>query len=216
MSMNTHDRYALAIPTINRADLLNPALKAMETSFPTTEIFVLDNGNQNIYQDEVNRIRIIRPQRNLGVAGSWNQLLYEAFRKGIKTVFVLNDDILWGKSEGAVSLWVNSQTNGFVQSRIGWCNFFITKEVFELVGDFDEGFYPAYFEDNDYGYRLRLNGIESIKDKFLTPAIFRNSSSIAKDPTLNNNFSANRARYINKWGGEPRKEKYKKPFNGKQ
>lgn len=35
----------------------------------------------------------------------------------------------------------------------------IRRPVWEIVGEFDEGFYPAYFEDADYCYRARRNGI---------------------------------------------------------
>ena len=36
--------------------------------------------------------------------------------------------------------------------------FMIGREALEKVGPFDENFYPAYFEDNDYHYRIRLAG----------------------------------------------------------
>lgn len=41
--------------------------------------------------------------------------------------------------------------------------FAITKECFEAVGDFDERFKPAYFEDNDYLERLWKAGYEPKK-----------------------------------------------------
>jgi len=38
--------------------------------------------------------------------------------------------------------------------------FAIRREVLETIGDFDEGFYPAYYEDADYCYRARQHGYE--------------------------------------------------------
>jgi hypothetical protein len=37
--------------------------------------------------------------------------------------------------------------------------------------------------------------------------------SIAKDPSLNNNFMKNRQLYIDMWGGLPKEEKYTTKFN---
>jgi hypothetical protein len=47
----------------------------------------------------------------------------------------------------------------------------------------------------------------------LNPAIYRNSMTIAKDQTLNNNFENNKRYYISKWGGEPTQETFGTPFN---
>ena len=40
--------FAIGIPTLNRADLLNPVLKKYAADFPDTKIYVVDNGNQDI------------------------------------------------------------------------------------------------------------------------------------------------------------------------
>jgi hypothetical protein len=40
--------FAIGIPTLNRFDLLHPALMFYKQDFPNTKIYVVDNGNQNI------------------------------------------------------------------------------------------------------------------------------------------------------------------------
>jgi len=37
----------------------------------------------------------------------------------------------------------------------------IRRQVWEVVGRFDEGYYPAYYEDSDYCYRARHKGFET-------------------------------------------------------
>jgi hypothetical protein len=46
------------------------------------------------------------------------------------------------------------------------------------------------------------------------PEVYRNSSTIAKNPSLNTYFDKNKQRYIDKWGGLPTQEKYELPWNG--
>jgi hypothetical protein len=83
------------------------------------------------------------------------------------------------------------------------------------VGGFDEGFYPAYFEDNDFCYRCRLAEIPRVTDHFFSPEVYRNSMTIDKDGSLNTNFDTNKEKFAIKWGGEPGKEKFKVPYDGK-
>jgi hypothetical protein len=60
---------------------------------------------------------------------------------------------------------------------------------------------------------MRLLGLERLNTSFLNPVIYRNSMTIAKNPSLNNRFMEYRQNYINKWGGLPNDEKYHTKFN---
>ena len=77
---------------------------------------------------------------------------------------------------------------------------------------FDDKFVNAYFEDNDYEYRMKLLGLSVHKSEFFNPDEYTQSQSIRKDPSLNVNFESNKMRYIEKWGGFPQEEKFSKPF----
>ena len=57
-------KFAIGIPTLNRYDLLKPSLMLYTRDFPTTSIFVLDNGNQGIVQDGVT---IVENEKNIGI-----------------------------------------------------------------------------------------------------------------------------------------------------
>ena len=79
----------------------------------------------------------------------------------------------------------------------------IKKSTFDKVGYFDVNYYPAYFEDNDYGLRCKLGGV---KVGIITKAIFYHfwSRSIHEGGARALNakyFEKNRAHYIQKWGG---------------
>lgn len=203
----------IGIPTINRADLLNDALSKYYEDFKNTEIVICDNGNQNIIARE-NKMVVYRPEKNLGVSGSWNMIMDYAIRTEATHVLMLNDDVYLGKDETEITtlikLWSNSE---FFNSELNWCSFILPVETYQKVGGFDESFFPAYFEDNDYFRRMLLSDINIVYTAFLNPEIYRNSMTIALQPELNQGFEKNRQYYISKWGGEPNSETFLKPFN---
>jgi len=215
-------KFAIAIPTINRWDLLQETLKKYEKDFPNTYIMIVDNGNQ--FEKGINAERIFKNQghilgspKNLGVSASWNHMLNHAFEihlpKPFENVLVLNDDIYLGKTEAEIIDFIDNNQFSLATTTLTWCAFIISRETYLRVGPFDEEIFPAYFEDNDYAYRLKLEGIPHSCHEFLNPQTFINSGSIAKDPSLNANFEKNKKYYISKWGGEPNKEIFTTAFN---
>jgi glycosyltransferase involved in cell wall biosynthesis len=208
-------KFAVGIPTINRADLLNQALHSYFKIFPNTKIFIIDNGNQNINERD-DFFEIHRPDRNLGVSASWNLLCKKIF-KDHEYALILNDDIQLSSSESTFSNFFNSHDFDLVRcyKQFHLCSFAITKKCF-MSYRFDETFYPAYYEDRDMLYRLKLDRKKILEHFMLNPQIFRNSQTISTDggnPELNKNFQKLTQLYIEKWGGPPDYEKYKTPFN---
>jgi GT2 family glycosyltransferase len=202
----------IGIPTINRADLLNEALAKYFEDFKETEIVICDNGNQEIITREKNFV-IYRPEKNLGVSGSWNMIMDYANKVSATHVLILNDDIYLGKSEQEVNHIVRLWKPEFMCTELNWCSFILSLDAYLKVGGFDEKFFPAYYEDNDYFRRMLLSDVPMVFNAMLNPAIYRNSMTIAKDQTLNNNFENNKRYYISKWGGEPTQETFGTPFN---
>lgn len=209
--------FAIGIPTINRYDLLHEALEQYFYDFPTTEIYVIDNGKQGI-KVSGDGFSIYEPWKNLGVAQSWNYLCENIFAHKYDYAFLLNDDIYMGITEDQLLDWIRIRKRtmpfDFAVGTGTWCSFLLPKKTFQEIGKFDENFFPAYFEDNDYHYRLKLQGKTFLQNDFLNPKVYRNSMTIAKDSSLNNRFNDNKNYYIKKWGGEPGQEKYILPFNG--
>lgn len=211
--------FAIGIPTINRADLLQETLEKYTNDFPHTPIYVVDNGIQYFDISKLgSNIHFIKNNYNAGVAASWNQLCNAIFY-GIPMVekcqhaLILNDDIYLGKTEEQVKLFIVENNVTLATTTGTWCAFLLNRLVFSKVGPFDRDFFPAYFEDNDYAYRLKLSGYEHTTHDFLNPEIYRNSQTIAKNPDLNVNFDKNKQHYVDKWGGEPYKETFLTAFN---
>lgn len=101
--------------------------------------------------------------------------------------------------------------------------FMITKKTYEEIGEFDEGFNPAYFEDNDYHRRLKLAGYIAIKEP---SALFYHYGSATRKESgtvtvTDWSFINNRAYFEAKWGGLPENDGqigtrlYTNPFNDK-
>ena len=206
-------KLVVAIPTINRADLLNEALAKYFEDFKNTHIAICDNGNQDIITREEN-FMIYRPQENLGVAKSWNMLIDYSDKIGATHVLILNDDIYLGKNETELALLIKNNLDAdFINSFHNWCSYILRVDIWKKAGMFDEEFFPAYFEDNSFDYKMTLVGAKKTWTSFLDPIVYRNSMTIAKDPTLNQKFMQNKQMYIQMWGGLPTEEKYLTKFN---
>lgn len=205
-------KFAIGIPTLNRLDLLLPTLHLYAThDFKNVKIFVVDNGDQKININYPN-VEVMVQERNIGVAASWNLLCDKIFEEH-EYALILNDDICLGKNEQQISFLLQQYKTDLATSIHDFCAFILSKECFGKVGRFDEEFYPAYFEDNDYAYRAKLKGFRVWPIPFLIPLVYRSSQTLEKANQISQYVAINKQRYIDKWGGEPSKEKFKKPFN---
>jgi len=100
----------------------------------------------------------------------------------------------------------------------GWACFLQREECWRAVGEYDELLWPAYFEDNDYHYRMRLAGLD-----YVVPAggavTHVGSATLHALPevhrrTVDHHFRLNQAYYVRKWGGLPGEERFTRPFDG--
>jgi GT2 family glycosyltransferase len=205
-------KLAIGIPTLNRYDLLKSYLPLYLKDFPNTKIYILDNGNQEI--PTTKNIEVIKKD-NISVGASWN-VLCETIFKEHDTALILNDDVYLGKNIVAIDMLLHQfrHFKGVIRSTPDWCAFIITNKIFNKVGQFDECFYPAYYEDNSYDYRMKLLGIgNSIKTPYLNPVIYNSSMTIEKSPEILEASKKNKKLYIKMWGGEPERETFKTPYN---
>jgi GT2 family glycosyltransferase len=216
----------VCIPVLNRYDLLLKLITSLENGTrKPRHYFIFDNGgklesrdlpaNSGIFyalDQEGNKI-------NIGVAKSWNFLIHTSKDPRI----ILNDDLEFGKDalellEDGYDETVICAPNSLLPLNLFSC-FMLGDYVFDKVGDFDEFISPnyAYFEDNDYAYRMKLLGIGR---KYIDGVnIKHNGSSTLKAFTPkqrgehNKRFELARENYVKKWGGMPEHETYLKPFN---
>lgn len=204
---------ALGIPTINRADIFQPFLNQYRQIWKNKHLLVIDNGQQNLQFPPSYRHRLINAPFNLGVSGSWNQILTVHNSKGYSHIVILNDDVFFSKTPTEIVSFIENNPADIYLGTKDWSVFVMPYETFYKVGIFDEDFKTAYYEDNDYEYRARLLKLNILRDSFFDPNIFNNSMSIKADRSLNVNFENNKQRYIEKWGGLPGHEKFTTPFN---
>jgi len=83
-------------------------------------------------------------------------------------------------------------------------HFLQTRELYDAIGGWDENFFPAYFEDNDYHCRIIQAGYhKSAIGTCMGPVRHKLSSTINRYPELNKSFSKNSEYFRKKWGGGP-------------
>jgi beta-1,4-mannosyl-glycoprotein beta-1,4-N-acetylglucosaminyltransferase len=194
-------KIALIIPTINRADLLEKQFDRDYIDFYSQCFYthIIDNGDQGIIPP--GSVQVTKTSVNLGVAGSWNLGINIAKAKGATHVILLNDDIELGFSLKHLidsTKDIDLETT-LVTSEKNWSFIFSSINLFEEVGPFDEKFYPAYFEDDDYRNRLQMFGFKHVALSKLNPKVYRNSQTIKKAPELNSNFLKNKERFHKKY-----------------
>lgn len=219
----------VAIPTIseydrlcNLCDRLISSKACLDGKF-TLQLFILDNGGRLLMESRIRKllehpdIVVETPSNNLGVAGSWNY-----FIKRLGRCIISNDDVEFGCEE-VLEFLVESRkypaTIIFEVADIlnGFSTFFVNKpDEWLQLGGFDESFFPAYYEDDDARYRLKLLG--SPTRRVNLKKWCHESSSTLRNSTKENRkileecTEANRIYYCQKWGGLPGREIYKVPF----
>ena len=99
--------------------------------------------------------------------------------------------------------------------------FMLSRECWETVGEMDEVFAPAYYEDNDYHHRMELMEIAAIVHP--VALFYHFASGTQKEanedntPLVSNQqFENNRAEYERKWGGQPTHETFEHPYNNEK
>lgn len=184
-------------------------------------------------------------KENFGAAASWNMGLEFGFNKlNCTSVLILNNDILLlpdtldriildleGEMYGLVSAYnVSGMVSGpeeFSLIKTKYENryketpdfscFGINKMCFDKVGFFDEAFYPAYFEDNDYHFRMKAEKVKAVSNLGNIYFHFGSRTKLA-DPRFEDYikmcYVKNRDFYLQKWGGIPGEEKFILPFDG--
>ena len=230
----------VVIPVINLwKEYTKPCIQSLEGQ----DILLIDNNSTDETEKEAPKFvkYYQRNEFNWGVQKSWNYGINFGLKKGYKYIFVINNDTLFKKD--TISLLEARMDKGDVimvtahnvraevtpdklnevqkpeseSEGADFAAFMVDKRLFEKVGEFDEGFYPAYFEDNSMHYKIKLINEKAINYQ---PAVYYHFGSRTQNQKPNGlvngqMFITNRNYYIKMWGGEPGKERFKHPFNDK-
>lgn len=186
----------------------------------------------------------VRNEENKGVAGSWNQGVALSQEKGFERFLILNSDVLLHQKSIKNLVEVFDRPDVYLASMLdisgevivpedifalndkepsvspgpNFSAFMIGKKTIEKIGWFDEGFYPAYHEDNEYHYRSKLIA-GPMSCIATTEAMFYHFGSRTQNQTPGKPvvpgplFEKNRAYLVKKWGGAPGFEHFQHPFN---
>ena len=143
----------VAIPTLSRADLLIRNKEFLEAIKAPDEVLLLDNGDQVIDIE----VPIEHSENNLGVAGSWNFFLRRAFvERDFDGLVLLQDDIIWDMKRLSYAkdlLMFRKDVDLF----LAYHQFSIQvhrRENVQTIGYYDERYFPAYCEDDDYAVTM--------------------------------------------------------------
>jgi GT2 family glycosyltransferase len=153
----------LIVPVLNRYDLLQRMLDSVDVQ--VQHLLVIDNGASVMAEplelrpnNNFARVTHLRMPANLGVAGSWNL--------GIKSFpyaqrwFIVSNDVVFAPGALAKLAEANRDEITLTGSAPHWQAFALGDEAVSNLGLFDEcGFFPAYFEDNDYMRRAEFAGV---------------------------------------------------------
>jgi hypothetical protein len=195
---------------------------------------IVDNSPSSFtdYLDIPAGIEVEKHPENLGVAASWNRGVH----RGADLTLVLSSSIRF--ADGGLQHLIDYadehanqyglQFGGYPMQpdglwNVGWKCIVFGRELFDLVGCFDENFFPGYFEDLDFSYRTFLAlgkrefplaqgdsdaaGVSKVGDAlavsngFGFPEGVRRSGDVVRDY------------FLRKWGGPSCEEKYWHPFN---
>lgn len=209
-----------AVPTLSCYDLLNACLASAEAGTVKPDRYVvIDNGgslNELVQHGKVQlpaNTHVETPGRNLGVAASWNY----AIRQSEELTLICNDDITLAPDtlERLVKAATVDDPGGvFYHPEIcAWSCFLIRRRLVDAIGWFDEGFHPAYFEDNDYHWRMQIAGfdVNIVQGCFVASHVGSATIKRARPDGFDEQFERNRERYIKKWGGLPSFETLRSP-----
>ncbi len=229
----------LGIPHYNRADLTRRCLLSIDHW--VDQVVLVNNSYDpalpavvmEFYQQPrcPTRSVFIVGHPNAGVAGAWNEIikLFPA-----DWWLIANNDIAF--TPGDLAAFVEAAQPGegppppgMIYGNHGASCFAITRRCVDRVGLFDENIYPAYLEDCDYAYRLKLlqepaRTLEKVYLLHGETSDFREtqkgSNTIHSNTELNRRngitHAANFEYYRAKWGGDNGREVFTHPFNDPQ
>lgn len=105
-------------------------------------------------------------ETNIGVAASWNKGIDKLRQDKADWLVILSAAIRFGEAGGLDFINYLDTLDQHIAVEagmgLGWHLIAFSKETIEKAGRFDENFYPAYYEDLDYAWRVKqaFGGLE--------------------------------------------------------
>lgn len=226
-------RLGVVMPVINCLEYTRQAIQSLGSYRSPATLIVIDNGStdgtERYFRDECrlmpdHHLCYLRQSRNLGVAASWNLGIAKTFALGHDAALVINNDIVLADDAVENMLaWLEEGKEFITGVQVGsdpsalqtfqrrhefapyphYSCFLMIPSVWKRAGQFDERFWPAYFEDSAHHEALIREGIYAgcAFDVFFSHA---GSRSIHEGGVKNEPFfSQNRELFKRLWGYDP-------------
>lgn len=205
----------IVIPTLRMFDLAAAAVRSLwDGTVRPAWVLVVDNSGGDC--PPIEGAIVVPGRQPQAVARAWNDGMARARGDAV----LLNDDCIVAADTLALLLAGLAAApragvvgaipdQAFACCAVRWA-------CYQDVGPFDEGFVPAYFEDDDYRRRMLLKGWDVTV--MASDVYHAGSQTINASPETiaahHPAFQALEKRYKRKWGGAPGRERYTAPWGG--
>lgn len=174
-------------------------------------VLLIDNsGKQECRVFEELGVSIEYQKENIGVPRSWNIGL----KQNHEWTFIVSSSMFFPNGFAKIANQLIDYPGLMFRTTHVWhCNA-VNKKLVDMVGYFDENFYPGYFEDCDWDHRCSLLGIDEYGN-IPIDAECQTDGGATKDGCAVN-IDAVHDYFKTKWGGERTREgwgEYRNPFN---
>ena len=145
----------LGVPVLRNHERLQRALDRID--YPVERLVIVDQSGIENWRPEkpdmVQNMTVLNFPHAMGVATSWN-LMIKATPFAPYWLFI-NDDVV--PQAGSFKILAEAaRKDAVVIPTVARFSFFtIGEEVVEKAGLFDEGFFPMYYEDTEYMFRMQ-------------------------------------------------------------
>lgn len=224
----------------NNVSLAKKAIRSAQRQDIPCDILVVDNASSDGTAQWLvtQNFSTISLRLQASLSACWNMGLATFFRAGRSGVLVLNADVeISPKTYRYLSSYSFHQKIPFVtcvsveapqqfhEPAFDWSYhvrehpdfsaFFITQEVIDRVGWFNEDYYPAYVEDCDYHVRMHRAGVKAICVD--VPFLHHGATTIknadkAERVIIARGAAANRERFKREYGCLPGTPEYQELF----
>lgn len=186
---------------------------------PHDQVLVVDNAKPRRRAAPLWDGPSYRAARNLGVPASWNLGVDLMRQRGVDWLVLASTAVVWGAPGGTDFVTgldgIDPVVFPGVQSGQGWHLCAIHRTVFDTVGLFDENFYPGYWEDTDYLYRMGLAGLPSPRENGCDWGFVATDCEYGEQAHSLRHvrpiFGELAAYYASKWGGGQGEETFTTP-----
>lgn len=215
------DRVLVSVPVILPPEMTSDAFRYYRLVPGQAPILLIDNTAGSTYLARYERdlrFEVVCHRENAGVARSWN----EALARGADLTLLLSSSVVLPRGLPEVVRLVAESTDEFgCLTMLGLHAAAWTPAVVERVGLFDENLWPAYWEDSDFLYRLRLADVHGGVSGRCLPkvAILGATTEYGRGKTYLDGLYSHRFDYniglryfCAKWQGPPGEEGYTTPF----